>query len=133
MVSFKINFRSALGLAAVAAAIVLTAGTPAQALSPGCTCPAGSRPVIGANLCFTPQLGAFAPTCTAPAPGPAPTPAPAPVAGGAALNQSIGHVAASQQQLSFWGIREILEGRRDQLQGTLGKSPTRPMISGYAE
>jgi outer membrane autotransporter protein len=52
--------------------------------------------------------------------------------GNAALSRSVGHLAASQQQLSFWGIRTILEGRRDQLQGSLGAGKPTAMISGYA-
>jgi hypothetical protein len=50
----------------------------------------------------------------------------------AAINQSIGHIAASQQQQSFWGVQMMLQQRRDQLQGTLGSHGTSSSISGYA-
>ncbi len=120
----KFILRAAIGVAAVAV-LAVTLASPAQALLPGCTCPAGSAPV-GNNQCFFAGLGTFAATCTAPTPPAAPSFT-------TAFNQSVGHLAASQQQLSFWGIRQILEDRRDQLQGTLG-SGRRPtgMISGYA-
>jgi hypothetical protein len=125
MVAFKINSHVTLGLAVAIAGFVLTEGTPAQALNPGCTCPAGTTP-FGANSCSVLGAGLIPATCTAPAGGP-------PVVATAALNQSAGHLAASQQQLSFEGVREILEARRDQLQGTLGASRRTTMISGYSE
>jgi hypothetical protein len=49
-----------------------------------------------------------------------------------AINQSVGHVAASQQQLSFSAIQTILQGRRDQLQGTLGSRAIASPITGYS-
>ena len=49
-----------------------------------------------------------------------------------AINQSVGHIAASQQQQSFWGVQMMLQQRRDQLQGTLGSHGTSSSISGYA-
>ncbi|HEY6255690.1 MAG TPA: autotransporter outer membrane beta-barrel domain-containing protein [Xanthobacteraceae bacterium] len=128
MASLKINVRLinprlALGLAAVALPTSLLA-TPARALNPGCTCPARSAPV-GANQCYVIGIGFIPATCTAPTP-----------TGGSinqsTINQSVAHAAASQQQLSFWGVRAILEGRRDQLQGTLGAGRPTAMISGYA-
>ena len=48
------------------------------------------------------------------------------------LNQSVGQVAASQQQLSFSGVNTVLQQRRDQLQGTLGSRAPSSSISGYA-
>lgn len=128
MAQSGINFRAAFGI--LAALLALIAAAPAWAqvptLSPGCTCPAGSR-ILAGNLCAVPGVGTVPATC--------PTPAtPAPFLGNiVALSQSIGHLAASQQQLSFWGVRSILEQRRDQLQGTLGGHKPMSMISGYAE
>ena len=84
---------------------ILTAAAPAYALDPGCTCPAGIP--VGSSSCFVNPYTVAA-VCTGPK--------------GAALNQSIGHLATSSQQLSFEGIRLMLEGRRDQLQGTLGRT-----------
>jgi hypothetical protein len=43
-----------------------------------------------------------------------------------------GHLAASQQQLSFWGVQTILQQRRDQLQSTLGGPGTSSKISSYS-
>jgi Autotransporter beta-domain len=47
-------------------------------------------------------------------------------------NLGIARIAVSQQQLSFWGIQTILQGRRDQLQGTLGGNKEASTVSGYA-
>jgi hypothetical protein len=113
MFLIKIGIRTALGLAA-AALWLLAAPTPARALSPGCSCPVGV-PIAG-NQCFVNPY-----TVAAVCVGPNPT----------ALAQSVGHLAASSQQLSFAGIWAILEARRDQLQGTLGTRHKPPMM-GYA-
>ena len=89
--------------------------TPAQAqLTTGCKCPAGFIP-SGATTCtfnfvFVPAI------CTA----------------RNAINESIGHVASSQQQQSFWGVQMMLQQRRDQLQGTSGSHGTSSSISGYS-
>ena len=112
MISFKFSFRTAFGLAALAV-IFFVDGSPAQAqLSAGCTCPAAATSV-GANSCFQFHVGTFPATCSA-------------------RNLGIAGIAVSQQQLSFSGIQSILEGRRDQLQGTLGGSKTASTASGYA-
>jgi hypothetical protein len=94
--------------------------TPAQAqLAAGCTCPAGSHP-SGSNTCALNNFFNFSPgfpaNCTA----------------RNAINQSVGHIAASQQQQSFWGVQMMLQQRRDQLQGTLNSHGTSSSISGYA-
>ena len=118
MVSIKFNLRVRIGLAAAVAVFVLTAGAPAQALNPGCTCPAGSQP-SGTNQCFILGVGLIPATCTA-------------TGGSAALNQSVGHVAASQQQQSFWGLQMMLQQRRDQLQSASTGRSTSSSISGYS-
>jgi len=102
--------RAVLGLAAVL--WLMAAPTPARALSPGCSCPVGTP--INGNQCFVNPY-----TVPAICVGPNPT----------ALAQSVGHLAASSQQLSFAGIEAILEARRDQLQGTLGSKYKPPMMS----
>jgi hypothetical protein len=96
---------------------ILTAAAPAYALDPGCTCPAGIP--VGSSSCFVSPYTVAA-VCTGPK--------------GAALNQSIGHLATTSQQLSFEGVRLMLEGRRDQLQGTLGGTfgNLHPHPMGYA-
>jgi hypothetical protein len=131
-----INFRATFGI--VVALLGLIGAAPAWAqvpnppsLAPGCTCPAGST-ILAGNQCAVPGIGTVPATCpTAPVP---PTPVSGPFLGNiGALNQSVGHLAASQQQLSFWGVRSILEQRRDQLQGTLGAHQPMSMMSGYAD
>lgn len=113
MTSFKFIFRAVFGLAAIAA-VFLGDASPAQAqLSAGCTCPAGSQP-NGVNRCFVLGFGFVPATCSA-------------------RNLGIAGIAASQQQLSFSGVQSILQGRRDQLQGTLGGSKAASTVSGYAE
>ena len=110
-----IRSRVIAGLGA-AALWMLSAAVPAHALDPGCTCPRGSTPAGPETCSIGPYT--FPAICTGPK--------------GAALNHSIAHLAASSQQLSFEGIRLILEERRDQLQGTLGNGRKPPMLSGYA-
>jgi hypothetical protein len=86
--------------------------TPAHAqLAAGCTCPAGFAPQ--GSGCINPNRVQALPVC--------------PIGSN---NNNIGSIAASQQQLSFWGVRAMLEQRRDQLQGTVGGTSSR--ISGYA-
>jgi hypothetical protein len=48
------------------------------------------------------------------------------------LDQTIGHIAAIQQQASFSGVQMMLLQRRDQLQGTLSGHGTSSGISGYS-
>jgi outer membrane autotransporter protein len=99
----------------LAIALVFFVTTPARAqLSPGCTCPVGFSPV-GPNSCHR-----LSPNLTIPATCYGATP------------QNISQIAASQQQLSFYGVQQILQGRRDQLQGTLGGSQSTSAPSGYA-
>jgi hypothetical protein len=83
-------------------------------LTPGCTCPSGFTP-ISASVCFRPVPATTIPaTCTN------------------AINQSIGHMASSQQQQSFWGIQMTLQQRRDQLQGTSRDQGPSSRITGFA-
>ncbi len=119
MKSFK-----ALLVALSAVGAIWTIASPAHAqLAKGCSCPAGSS--LGAGgLCFyagSTILG-VPPICTGTGVPPST----------AAINQSVGHIAASQAQLSFSGVNTVLQQRRDQLQGTLGGRPTSSSISGYA-
>ncbi len=97
-----------------------TIATPAQALLAGCSCPTGFVPATS-TTCINNLLVVVPAICT-----------PAPPVTPAAINQSIGHVAAGQQQQSFWGVQMMLQQRRDQLQGTLGSHGTSSSISGYA-
>jgi hypothetical protein len=64
---------------------------------------------------------------------PTPTPTPAPLTIStfdASILQSVGHIASSQQQISFTGIQSIMQVRRDQLQGLL-PVPHGPAPLGY--
>jgi hypothetical protein len=107
-------FRSFFALG-VLTLLVAIAPSPASAqLAAGCTCPAGSVP-IGPAICSAIGVGRFPATCRA------------------NLNQSFNHIAASDQQLSFFGVEQVLQGRRDQLQGTLGGQRTTSTITGYSE
>jgi hypothetical protein len=105
----------ALIIALIAVGPIWTIATPAQAqLAAGCSCPAGFFP-SGANTCefnfvFVPAI------CTA----------------RNAINQSIGRIASSQQQQSFWGIDRILQQRRDQLQST-PRGDANSKITGYSD
>jgi hypothetical protein len=108
----------ALLFALIAAGMSWITATPAHAqLAGGCKCPANFTP-SGPTTCkniFNP--GVFAPAiCTT----------------RNAINQSVGHIAASQQQQSFWGVQTMLQQRRDQLQGTSGGRGTSSSISGYS-
>jgi autotransporter-like protein len=112
--SSKLVFRIAFGLAAIAA-VFFVDPSPAEAqLSAGCTCPGAGTP-NGVNTCFVLGFGTVPATCSA-------------------RNLGIAGIAASQQQLSFSGVQSILQGRRDQLQGTLGASKpvSTSTVSGYA-
>jgi hypothetical protein len=93
---------------------IWTIATPAQAqLAAGCSCPAGFTPV-SSTTCFKFGFPIVPAICTGP------------------NNNGIGQIAASQQQLSFWGVQMMLQQRRDQLQGTLGGRGASSRISGYA-
>jgi hypothetical protein len=85
--------------------------TPAQAqLASGCVCPAGFTP-ISATACFSVAKGTTAPICG---------------------YRNLGQIAASQQQLSFWGIKTILQQKQDQLQSTPIPRAGEPAALGYA-
>src|SRR5262245_49608926 len=71
-------------------------------LPTGCTCPAGFIPSGNTCASILPPLTFAAPIC----PGL-----------GAAINQSIARIAATQQQTSFSGVLSVIETRRDQIQG----------------
>jgi Autotransporter beta-domain len=118
LIPLRLVSRIILGLASVA---ILFLASPTQSwaqLGPGCTCPAGYVPSVG-NTCmfFHSVVPATCPVRTYSVPQ--------------SIAQ-IGQIAASQQQLSFWGVQQILQGRRDQLQGTLGGGRATSSVSGYA-
>lgn len=94
--------------------------TPARAqLAAGCTCPASFVP-SGPTTCRIAIGNAIL------------VPRPAICTTRNAINQSVGHIAASEQQQSFWGIQMMLQQRRDLLQGTSANHGTSLGISGYA-
>ena len=94
------------------------AATPAQAqLAGGCTCPAGSFP--SGTQCARLINGI-------------PVAVPAICTVRNAINQSVGHIASSQQQQSFWGINQILQQRRDRIQGTPASGGASAKITGYS-
>ena len=91
--------------------------TPAQAqLAGGCSCPAGYTPLPGAsstcvNLTITPH-----PTIPAICP-----------------LRNLGHITAAIQQQSFWGVNQIAQQRRDQLQNKTSGGNGASQITGYSE
>ena len=93
------------------------AATPAHAqLVGGCRCPALFTP-SGPTTCKSIFNNVFIPAiCTA----------------RNAINQSVGQIAASQQQQSFWGVETMLQQRRDQLQSPSANRKPSSNISGYA-
>jgi hypothetical protein len=106
----------ALIIALSAVGTIWTIATPAQAqLVGGCTCPAGFTP-SGPYTCE--KMG--------------PVIVPAICTTGNAINQSIGRIVSSQQQQSFWGIDQILQQRRDQLQST-PSGGANSKITGYSD
>jgi len=90
-------------LALAALGMVWAGATPAQAqLAPGCSCPAGFTPLSGSTCSFTPALAVVivkAAICPL-------------------RNVNVGQIASAQQQQSFWGINQMLQQKRDQLQAT---------------
>jgi hypothetical protein len=105
-------WRSVLMIAAVAA--IWAVATPAEAqLAPGCACPAGFAPLTS-TTCV--QIGKRIVPATVPAICP---------------GRNIGHIAAEQIDQSFWGINQMLQAKRDQLQATPVKPASSP-ISGYS-
>jgi Autotransporter beta-domain len=105
-------FKSAI-LAFFAVGFVWLAAAPAKAqLAPGCFCPQGTFP-ISDGTCFTNNIT----TMTGPT-------SVAPICQNSGNNdgiiaQSVGHLASSQQQISFTGIQSNIQIRREQLQGFL--------------
>jgi hypothetical protein len=91
---------------------IWTIATPAEAqLAPGCSCPAGFTPVSG-TTCKN-VFGIVPAICPL-------------------RNVNVGQIASSQQQQSFWGINQMLQQKRDQLQYTpVGGAPS-SKISGFA-
>ena len=91
--------------------------TPAQAqLAGGCTCPTGYSPIPGSSS-----------TCRNPLITPNPT-----IAAICPL-RNLGHITAALQQQSFWGVDQIIQQRRDQLQSKLSGGGTTSKITGYSE
>jgi Autotransporter beta-domain len=106
------KFYGALLALTIAIFAVSVGPSPAFAqLAAGCTCPHGAA-VVGPTTCSMFHVGMFPATCTA---------------------QSVNHIAASTQQLSFFGIEQILQGRRDQLQGTVDAQRSASVVSGYSD
>jgi hypothetical protein len=91
---------------------IWTIATPAEAqLAPGCSCPAGFTPVSG-TTCKN-VFGIVPAICPL-------------------RNVNVGQIASSQQQQSFWGINQMLQQKRDQLQYTpVGGAPS-SKVSGFA-
>jgi hypothetical protein len=109
------NWLHALALVVVGTIAVVAAPAHAQ-LAAGCTCPAGFAPQ--GSMCVSANRVQAQPMC--------------PNNNIGSMNNSIGSIAASQQQLSFWGVSTMLEQRRNQLQGTTSAGGTSSGISGYA-
>jgi hypothetical protein len=108
-------------VAAITIGVAWVAPLPAQAqLALGCSCPAGFTPLSG-TTCSKGLKGGGATTAAAICSGAGPAAA------------VVGRVAAAQQQLSFWGISQMLQQKRDQLQRQSSAPATDTgMISGYA-
>ena len=107
------------------AAAVMTWGlaAPAQAqLAPGCSCPAGFIP-NGAGTCTSRPAGIFVNGL------PPITIAPICPRNPYAITD-VGHILAAQQQQSFWGIDQVIQERRDQIQRPSANA-TSSRISGY--
>ena len=105
--------RTHLLLALITGAISWAIATPAQAqLASGCVCPAGLIPFSSA-MCRTPVLHF--------------TLAPAICPG-----RNIRQISVDAQDQSFWGINQMLQAKRDQLQATPVPHTTSSPVSGYA-
>jgi hypothetical protein len=94
----------------IAAGVIWAITTPAHAQAAGCACPAGFTPAT-ATTCINNVLVVVPAIC----PG-----------------RNVGHIAASQQQLSFWGVNQVLQAKRDQLQRAPSSAASTPKISGYS-
>src|SRR5579872_6375242 len=96
------SFRALL-FALIASGASWIAATPAQALlGPGCSCPAGYSPApppAPNNTCSQIANPPVTAAAICPAPGTKTN----------AINQSVGQIAASQQQMSFWGVETVLQ------------------------
>jgi hypothetical protein len=100
-------------LALITGAISWAIATPAQAqLASGCVCPAGLIPFSSA-MCRTPVLHF--------------TLAPAICPG-----RNIRQISVDAQDQSLWGINQMLQAKRDQLQATPVPHTTSSPVSGYA-
>ena len=112
-------------LACFAIVAIWSAARPIEAQAQaGCTCPAGYT-LVGTATCQR-TIVQGRPALTVPAV------CPVPYGGQASLIAGIGHLASTQQQLSFWGINQMLQQKRDQFQGQTATAPSSVKISGYA-
>ena len=95
--------------------VIWAGATPAQAqLAAGCSCPAGSVPLSGSTCSVFPShIGVVPAICPL-------------------RNINVGQIASSQQQQSFWGINQMLQQKRDQLQATPIVHTVSSGVSGYA-
>jgi hypothetical protein len=97
--------------------VIWAATTPAEAqLAAGCTCPAGFSPLSGSTCFFSPTVGVIIPKAAI-----------CPL-----RNVNVGQIASSQQQQSFWGVNQMLQQKRDQLQATPVIRTASSGLSGYA-
>jgi hypothetical protein len=93
-----VDLRRLLLILLFAVAAFWGSSSPAQAqLLSGCSCPAGLTPAAG-NTCFRAGFGTVSAICP---------------------YRDVGHIAAQQQQQSFWGITTVLQQKRDRLQYTM--------------
>ena len=107
------NIFSRLALAIlIAGGLFWLFATPVRAagLAAGCTCPAGANPVAS-TTCVNVVTSALVPAIC---PG-----------------RNIGQIATAAQEQSFWGINQMLQAKRDQLQATPVPRGTISQISGY--
>jgi hypothetical protein len=99
-------------LALFTASALWAFATPAQAqLAAGCACPAGFI-VNSSTTCLKVATKAVVPALC---PG-----------------RNIGQIATTAQEQSFWGINQMLQAKRDQLQATSINRGVNSQISGYA-
>ena len=95
----------------IAGGLIWAFATPAQAqLAAGCACPAGYARLTS-TTCFNVVTTAFSPAIC---PG-----------------RNIGQIATAAQEQSLWGINQMLQAKRDQLQATPVPRGTNSQISGY--
>lgn len=96
----------------IAGGLIWAFATPVRAagLAAGCACPAGANP-IASTTCVNVATSTLVPAIC---PG-----------------RNIGQIATAAQQQSFWGINQMLQAKRDQLQATPINRGTNSQISGY--